>query len=140
MHHEDSNVYNNDRTMTFTPIPTYQVHTMDPILFCVDTGAPMSSIRNKTFKRIVQCVGRRYISMIESDGQFKLGGIVIRSKRIVELFLSTPEYVQDIPILLDIVYVNVPTLLSLYVLDGTNLFVDNAFGHLWNRNITSTHP
>ena len=52
------------------------------------------------------------------------------------LSLPTPGYARDIPILMDVVDVNISDLLGLDVLDGNNLFVDSVIGHLWNQIIT----
>ena len=40
--HKDSETYDNDTTMEFIFIQTYQVHTLDPLLFCFDTVVSIS--------------------------------------------------------------------------------------------------
>ena len=54
--------------------------------------------------------------------------------------LSTPESTLDIPVMLDVVDVEIPPLLGLEVLDGNNLLVDNGTNHLWNSIITNNDP
>ena len=56
--------------------------------------------------------------------------MVIVSKRMAELFLSMPGHIQDIPILLDIVDINVSALSSFESFDGKNLFVGNITENL----------
>ena len=58
----------------------------------------------------------------------------------IELFLPTTRHIPAIPILLDVVDVNIPALLGLDVLDGNNIFVDNVTGHLRSRITTSKDP
>ena len=70
--------------------------------------------------------------MIESDWDFQFGDTGIRSKEIVELFLSTPGHVRNLQILFDLVVVNVPTVLGLDVLDGNNLFANHVTGYLYS--------
>ena len=110
------------------------------MLFCVDTGAPISCIGKQALKRIVHHAGRNSIPMIESDRDFQFGDTMIRSKGMVELILPTPGSVRDVPILMDVVDIDIPALLGLDVLDGNNLFVDNVTGHLWNRIVTCNEP
>ena len=69
-----------------------------------------------------------------------MGNTEIKSQEMVELLLPTPRHIQDIPILLDVVDINILALLGLDVLDENNLFVDNVTGHFWNRVITRQHP
>ena len=88
------------------------------MLPCVDTIAPFTCIGNKALKRIVYFVGHRSISIIYSDQDFNFGDTVIESKGMIELLLPRPEHIQYIPILIDVVDINIPTLLDLDVLDG----------------------
>ena len=50
----------------------------------------------------------------------------MRSSGIVELALETPNDIQHIQVLLNIVPVNVPALLGLDIFDGYNLHADNV--------------
>ena len=115
--------------MTLISILTYQVHVMDPMLFCIDTGAPISCIGGKVLKRIIYSVGRKSILMIKSDIDFQFVNAVIKSEGMVKLLLRTPGNIQDESILLYVVDVNIHALLGLFVLDGNNLFVNSVAGH-----------
>ena len=105
------------------------------MLFCINTGAPISCTGNQTLKRIVQLAGRKSIPMIESERDFLFGYTMIRSKCMIELILPTPESLRDILILMDVVDVDIPSLLGLDVLDFKNLIVDKITEHLCSRII-----
>ena len=53
----------------------------------------------------------------------------------VELELSTPEGITSIPVLMDIVPVNIPPLLGLEILDGEKLYADHVTNHLVHRKV-----
>ena len=65
-------------TMTYISFPIYQIHTVNPMLFCVDTGAPYSCIGDKALERIVRHSGRRSIHVIDSKRDFKFGDTLVR--------------------------------------------------------------
>ena len=44
MNYEGSNVNYNEHTIIFISIPIYQVHTIDELISCLDTGASISCI------------------------------------------------------------------------------------------------
>ena len=98
---------------------------MDPLLFYVNTGAPISSITGMALTSNIHCVDRKTIRMIEALLDLQLGETLIRSKGVVKLFLRTFGQTQDTSILLAVVYVNIPDILGLGVIDGTSLLVDN---------------
>ena len=54
--------------------------------------------------------------------------------------LPTPESTLDIPVILDVVDVEIPPLQGLDILDRNNLFVNNVINHLLNRIVTNKHP
>ena len=64
----------------------------------------------------------------------------VRSRGIVELILSTPGSVLEIPVILDVVDHEIPALLGLEFLYGNNLLVENVSNHLSNRIITNKDP
>ena len=105
------------------------------MLFCVDTGGPYSCIEDKALERIVHHSGCRSILLIDSKSDFKFGNTLVRPRDMVELMLPTPWSTLDIPVILDFVDVKIPSFLESDVLDVTNLLVDNATNHLWNRII-----
>ena len=78
--------------------------------------------------------------MIQTDRDLQLRDTLFRTKGMVGLLLPTPGKVQDSPILLDAVDVNVLALFSIQNFDGNNLFVDNVKVHLWNRLIRRQGP
>ena len=49
-------------------------------------------------------------------------------------------FTLDMPVILDIIDVEIPALLGLDVLDGNNLPVDNVIKHLWNCIIANVDP
>ena len=50
-----------------------------------------------------------------------------------ELMLPTSRSTPDIPVMFDVIDVEIPPWIELDVLDGNNLPVDNVTSHLWNR-------
>ena len=54
--------------------------------------------------------------------------------------LETPEHILDISVLMDVVPVNVPALLGLYVLDSRSFLPDTVTNRIWNRIIISQNP
>ena len=95
---------NEDETsITYIFFPMYQIHTVEPMLFCVNTGAPDSCVGDKAFERIARHSGLRSIPIIHSKRDFKFGDTVIRSREIVELMLPTPGSTLDIPVIHDVV-------------------------------------
>ena len=66
MNPEDSGVNDNERPLTFISFLTYQVHTLDPMMFCFHTKAAITCIGDKSLKKIVYSGGRLSILMIKS--------------------------------------------------------------------------
>ena len=58
----------------------------------------------------------------------------------VELILPATRSILDIPVILDIVDVEILPLIGFDALDGNNILVDNVRSHLWNRIITNKDP
>ena len=140
MPEQDLTMYEDETTITYISLPIYQVHKVDPVLFCVDTGATYSCIRDKALEKIVRHSGRRYISIIDSKRDFKLSDILVRSKGMVELMLPTSESIIDLSVILDALNVEIQPLPRLDVLDRNNVLVRNVTNHLWNRIITNNDP
>ena len=57
----DLAMYEDETTINYISFPIYQVHTVDPILFCVDTGASHSCIVDKALEKIFRHSERRSI-------------------------------------------------------------------------------
>ena len=54
--------------------------------------------------------------------------------------LPTPGTTLDVLVILDVVDVEIPALIDVYILDRSNLLVDNVAYHLWSRIITNKNP
>ena len=140
MPEHDLTMNEDEKTITYISFPIYQVHTVDPIIFCVDTDAPHSWIGYKALESIVRHSGRGSIPMIDPKRDFIFDDTLVRSRGMVELMLRTPWSTLDIPVILDVLDVEIPVLLVLDILDGNNVPVDNVTDHLWNRLITNKDP
>ena len=55
----------------------------------------------------------------------------------IELFLSISGHINDRPILLDVLDVNVQFFKAFSVFVGDSPFVHNVTGHLWNHVVTN---
>ena len=100
------------------------------MLFSVDTGAPQSCIGDKALEGIVRHTRRRSISIIDCKHNIKLGDIFVRSRGMVELMLPKLGSTLDIPVILDVVDVEIPELLGPDILDRKNLLIDNVTNQL----------
>ena len=65
MEYDSSVTYDMECIMILVSMPTYQVYMMDPMLFCVDTRAPISCIGDKALKGVIYSIVRKYIPMIQ---------------------------------------------------------------------------
>ena len=110
MPEHDLITYKDDIFITCISIPILQAHAINLMRFCVDTGAPHSFIRNKELERAVRHSGCRYITAIDSKQDFKFGDTLVRKTGMVERMLPKPGSNLDIPVILDVPYVNIPDL------------------------------
>ena len=62
----------------------YQVHTVNTMVFCVDTGAPHFCIGNKALERIFRHFGRKSIPIIDPERDFKSSDTLVGSRGVVE--------------------------------------------------------
>ena len=83
INYESSDVYDKEISLTLIPISIYQVYTTDPMLFWIETGAPISCIGETAPMRIIYSVGRYSILIIQSYKYFQFGAIDIKSNGIV---------------------------------------------------------
>ena len=120
-------MYENETAINYISFPIYRGHTVDPMLFFVDPGAPHSNIGDKTLEIIVRLSGRRSIPVIDSKHDFRFGDTLVRSRVMIELMLPAPGSTLDIPVILDVVDVEIPPLPGLEVLDGNNLFWSTTY-------------
>ena len=77
------------------------------MLICVDNGATYSCTGDKALERIVRYSGRISVPIIDSKRDFKLGDTSVKSRGMVELMLPTPESAPEIPVILDVVHVEI---------------------------------
>ena len=64
--------------------------------------------------------------MERSDKVYQCGDRSVRLLGIIELILETLEHLPDISVLMDVVSINLPVLIDLYVLDSNSLLPDNV--------------
>ena len=108
--------------------------------FCVDIGAPRSVVGKSQLNNILQYIGQPSIPLLRSANSYRFGDVTVRSIGLVEIALATPPRIPAIPVLMDIVPVNVPALLGLDVLDAEELIADNVTNRLIHRHVVSrTH-
>ena len=74
---------------------------------------------------------------IRSCRAFRFGDVSTTSQSMIELALQTRDYTPPTNILLDVVNVDLSAFISIDVLDGNFIMVDNISNRLWNRVITS---
>ena len=80
MPEHDLTIYEDEKTINYVSFPIYQAHTVGLMLFCVDTGAPYSSMRDIELERIVRHSTRRYIPIIDSEHDFKFADTFVESR------------------------------------------------------------
>ena len=83
----DLAMFEDKTTLPYISFPKYQVHTVEPILFCVDIGTSHSCNGDKILERIARHSGRRSIPIIDSKHDFKFGDTLVRPRGMVELML-----------------------------------------------------
>ena len=103
----------------------------------MDFGATRSVVDTKQLNFILRYIGRKTIPRIHSQRLFRFGDVTVRSLGLIEVAQQTPAPRRPIPILLDIVSVDIPALLGLDVLDAECLYADNVTNRLVHRNVTS---
>ena len=101
-----------------------------PLGFCVDIGAPKSVIGRATLGSIIRSQNRSSIPISSSDNMFTFGEVTVKSQGAVELWLRTPSIVQHIPVILDIVELDIPALLGLDIIDAYGLVADTVNNRL----------
>ena len=93
--------YDEETILTFILIPTYQVQSINTLLFCVDIRAPVSYIGNKVLERMVNSAYRKTIPLMRFNLEFQFEDAQIKFQGMVELFLQISIYIQDIKIITD---------------------------------------
>ena len=96
----------------------------------MDSGAPRSCIRRSQYRRVLAALNRRSLPVIASSLTPHFGDHTVKSLRVVEVTLQTPEHVQPIPVLLNIVPIEAPALLGLYALDIYGIVAGNVSNRL----------
>ena len=74
---------------------------------------------------------------MQSTNRFRFGDMSVKSLEMVEIDLEVPSPRRSIPVLMDIVPVDVPALLGLDVLDSESLYADNVTNGLVQRVVLS---
>ena len=77
-----------------------QIHTIDSMFFCVDTGAPHSCIGDKELTKTIRHSERRSIPVKDSEHDFNFGDSLARSRGMVQLVSPTLVSRSDTPVIL----------------------------------------
>ncbi len=115
---------------TFANGPPRSSMGTQPLGFCVDIGAPKSVIGQTTLSAIIRTQNRSTIPISPSDNMFTFGNVTVKSRGAVELWLKTPSQFQNIPVILDVVELDVPALLGLDIIDAYGLVADTVNNRL----------
>ena len=70
-----------EKFIPYASFPIYEIHTVEPIIFCVDTGAPYSCIGDKALGRIVRHSESKCIPLIDYKCDFKISQYIGRIER-----------------------------------------------------------
>ena len=81
--------FENETKIIVLSFSIYQIQTVNPLVFCVDTGALHFCIRNEALERIVPHSGHNSIPVIDSKRGLKFDKKMVRSRGIIELMLPT---------------------------------------------------
>ena len=122
--------YEEETTIAYISFRIYRNQTVDAILFCIGTGAAHSYIGDKALERIFCLPVHRTIPGKDFKRDFIFNGSFTRLIEMVELTLPTLQSTLDVFLLLDLVYVEIPTLLRHNDRDGNNSLIANAANHL----------
>ncbi len=106
---------------------------------CVDIGAPRSVIGGRYLNMVLHCRNEKSIPRMEPANSSRFVYVAVKSLGLIEIDLEVPSPRRSIPVLIDIVPVDVPTLLGLDLLDSECLHADNVTGRLVHRIVLS-HP
>ena len=69
---ESTGECNKEINMVFISIPTYQAHIIDPMLFCIEIGVPISCTGEKALERIDYPIGHWSIPTSQYDRKLNL--------------------------------------------------------------------
>ena len=129
--------HNEQINLIHIPINTLHPRSISPTSFCVDIVVLRLCIGLKQYRRILHVHNRRSMTGVASNRTFQFCNHSVQSLGMVEMSLHTPDHVQTIPVLLEIVPFDVPALLGLDILDGYSLLADNVNSRMWHRFVTS---
>lgn len=87
------------------------------LIFGVDIGAPKSVTGMPNVLRILRELNLEVTSLHYSNNQFRFGDTVVKSLGTISFLLATPPGIPSIPVLYEIVVVDVPALLGLPAVD-----------------------
>ena len=94
----------------------------------------------KQYRQILHSEKRRNMPNRPSKRTYRFGDQTVISLCMVELVLKTIGHIYPIPVLLNIVPVNIPALLGLDILDGYSLLADNVTNRLWHCVVQREDP
>lgn len=106
--------------------------------FCVDIGAPRSVVGRSYLSIVLQLIGEKSIPRMSSANYFRFGDTTVKSLGMIEIDLRVPSPRRSIPVLMDIVPVDIPALMGLDVLDSESLYADNVTNRLVHRFVLSS--
>ena len=130
-------MYNDETKITNISFPIFQVHTIDHMLFCVDTSAFHFCIGDKPLERITRHYGRISISIIDSKRDYKFVDRFIGCGGMVQPMLPSPGSTFDIPVILDVIEVYIQKLVGQDDLDRNTVLGDILTSHLCSPIITN---
>ena len=98
-----------NRAINYISSLIYQVHTVDLLLcFLLIPLHKIPASQTRNFKRIFRHSVRKSIPVIDSKRYFKFSYGMVRQRAMIELMLPTLGSKLDMPLLLDIAYVEIP--------------------------------
>ena len=90
IHEHDLTTYDDETAITYILFPIHEVHIINSLVYCVDTGALYSCFRNKARERVVGHSVREYTPIVDYKRGFKFRDLLIRSRGMVELVIPIP--------------------------------------------------
>ena len=119
---------------------TALVENTMPLSVCVDLGAPRSVLGLLMLKCILSKTKQRDMPMRKSNNIFVFGGQRAHSLGTADLFLKTPVNVLYVPVIADVVKLDVPALLRHDILGAYQLNADTIANTLIHKKIfTNKH-
>ena len=125
-------MYDDEPALTNLSFLIYQALKVDSMLLALNMGASYSCIGDTASETIVRKFGRRYIPIIDQKREFELRETLLKTRGLIEHMLQTRRSTLDIPVILDVKDIEIPTFAGPDFLDGETLNVDNATNHVFS--------